>query len=1204
MTKLRLLLRGLLFYWRTHLAVLFGVAAGAAVIGGALVVGDSMRASLRQMSLDRLGDVDFALSGGRFVTEDLAERIASSDGLTEAKVAPALSMSAGLTYQVEETVNRAGGVNVFGVDKRLWSMLKTGDVPGPEAGGVVLNNRVAETLGVAVGDEVSLNIEVPSAIPRESLLGERNDLTRELPLTVSAILEDELGASRFGLNPSQQIPAVAYVQLDELQGPLDLAETRPTRRNPVAKPARVNSLYVSEDNEGTDPLRTTEALSEMLREKLTLADLGLQIVPVEEEGYLSLESQRMILDEATSEAAKRAAFAFSARTETARTPITRSPTPEGEGNETGRPTTGRERLPTSPVYVYLVNELDNPSSQQHYAMYSVVAGIDFETVTTEPFAPFEFIDGGPPTSANEIVLNEFVANEQLNVAVGDEIVMKYYAVGSHGELPEEVKRFRVSGIVKLEGTAAEDRNLTPTLEGITDAETFNDWEQPFEMNLDRITSEDEDYWDKYRATPKAFLSLNVAQELFRSRFGSLTSFRVAIPEGMSADEFAKEYEREFLGAIDLGPLGLAFQPVKFQGLQAAAGTTDFTGLFIGFSFFLILSAAILIGLLFRLGVEQRSTSIGLIEAIGFTPGRTRQLYLGEGLLVVVLGAAIGTLGAIAYAGLMIHGLTTWWRGAIGTRFLFLAFTPTSLAIGFFSAVIVALIAIWWGFRRLNKVSLRALLAGATETTGQSKSGRAAIGAGIAVVLLVTALVLVGGGLLDLIPGTEAFGGFSWQVISFFVAGMLLLAAALVGLSAWLQRTRASAMRTATSLGFRNAERQRSRSVSTVGLIASATFVLVAVAASRRDPSAEAPKKDSGNGGFLLVAESTTPLPFAIDEPSGREKLGMQVELGSNNAQLLDEVETVSFRVRPGDDASCLNLYRTGLPRILGVPQRMIDRGGFRFTSTAGENPWTLLREQVPATEIRVPKEGKIRKVTAIPTVPVLGDANTLMYSLKKGIDDVILVPNEENPEYALKIAGMLDGSVFQGVLLMSEENFLALYPEQEGYGYFLIEGPVGEQNELSNLLETELTPYGFDAEPVADRIADFLAVQNTYLSTFQALGGLGLLLGTIGLGTVMLRNVIERRSELALLRAVGFQNGKLARLVLIENAFLLGWGLIAGTVAALLAVSPHLASRGADVPVTSGVLMLVAVAVVGMLSALFAVRAAVRTPIVSTLRGE
>jgi ABC-type antimicrobial peptide transport system permease subunit len=308
-----------------------------------------------------------------------------------------------------------------------------------------------------------------------------------------------------------------------------------------------------------------------------------------------------------------------------------------------------------------------------------------------------------------------------------------------------------------------------------------------------------------------------------------------------------------------------------------------------------------------------------------------------------------------------------------------------------------------------------------------------------------------------------------------------------------------------------------------------------------------------------------------------------------------------FRRQPGENASCLNIYQTQLPTILGVPQRQIERGGFKFIGAVRDNPWTVLNDEITNGEI-----------------PVLGDMNTLMYSLHKAVGTTIEVPDEKVPgseeNYKLKIAGMFDGSVFQGVLLMSEENFLKLYPDREGYQYFLVGDRRYEQDprqltsaearRLSDLLESGLVDYGFDAEPVVDRLANFLAVQNTYLSTFQTLGGLGLLLGTLGLATVMLRNVLERRPELALLRAVGFRNGHLALLVLLENAFLLLWGLVAGTVSALLAMTPHLLTIGADVPWASGGLILGSVFVVGMLAAFLAVRAAIRTPILASLRSE
>ena len=106
-----------------------------------------------------------------------------------------------------------------------------------------------------------------------------------------------------------------------------------------------------------------------------------------------------------------------------------------------------------------------------------------------------------------------------------------------------------------------------------------------------------------------------------------------------------------------------------------------------------------------------------------------------------------------------------------------------------------------------------------------------------------------------------------------------------------------------------------------------------------------------------------------------------------------------------------------------------------------------------------------------------------------------------------------------------------------------------------------------DVAKSADRLAGYLAVQNTYLSTFQTLGGLGLVLGTIGLAAVMLRNVWERRRELALMRALGFSRSAVGWCVLAETALVLSVGLAIGTTAAALAVAPDLARGAGGCPV-------------------------------------
>ncbi len=160
---------------------------------------------------------------------------------------------------------------------------------------------------------------------------------------------------------------------------------------------------------------------------------------------------------------------------------------------------------------------------------------------------------------------------------------------------------------------------------------------------------------------------------------------------------------------------------------------------------------------------------------------------------------------------------------------------------------------------------------------------------------------------------------------------------------------------------------------------------------------------------------------------------------------------------------------------------------------------------------------------------------------------------------------------------------------------------------VANGLEESLEDYGFDVVRTSDRLEALMAVQNTYLSTFQSLGGLGLLLGTFGLAAVQLRNVFERRGELALMRAAGFptRRSTLRRLVLLENGALLIGGPAVGTRCALVVILPHWLPAATRRRSPASTLTLDAVGRLFMpLASWIAVRAMLASPIVAALQGE
>ena len=298
---------------------------------------------------------------------------------------------------------------------------------------------------------------------------------------------------------------------------------------------------------------------------------------------------------------------------------------------------------------------------------------------------------------------------------------------------------------------------------------------------------------------------------------------------------------------------------------------------------------------------------------------------------------------------------------------------------------------------------------------------------------------------------------------------------------------------------------------------------------------------------------------------------------------------ISLLRGPGEDISCLNIARPTHPRLLGVSNAVIERDGFPV-SIAGEppggNPWRLLGEE--ATEGRV---------------PAFGDQASVMWQIDSGLGEEYAIPTPAG-EAELRFVGLLAGSIFQSDLLIAQDELRRLYPAVDGPSYFLIDAPEGREEAVADALRSALGDMGVQVRSTREVLNDYISVQNTYLVMFLALGGLGLLLGTIGLVAVILRSAFERRAEFALMLATGFTRANLTALLVVENAGLLAAGMAAGTLTALIAVAPHLASAQANVNWSALIAVLAAILVVGLAACAAGARSAVRGRLVDALRTE
>lgn len=1116
MTITRLVIRSALYHWRTNLAVCLGVAAAVGVLAGALLVGDSVRGSLRELALLRLGRTGHAVSSTGYFREALSTELSAR---ASADTVPLIAVGGAVTH--ESSRRRASGVLVYGVDERFWRF--HGVEPRE---GVYVSPALAAELTAAEGDVLLTRLQRPSEIPLESLFAHKEDVARTVRLTVAGALgREELG--EFALQPQQSEVRAVFVPLQRLQRDLGV-------------PGGVNTILLADGVADSDA-------DVAFREGVTLEDLGVKVSVAPDAATLIVESASGVVSEGLEAAARAAAEASGL------TPV--------------------------PVFTYLANAIRIGGRE---VPYSLVTGVPLDRLAGD--TPQGSAGSTPGPGSDGLVLNEWAARE-LGASAGDAAEIDYYLWDAAAGLRTSTARFTVTGVVPIAGLAGDPR-LAPEYPGITGAESLGDWDPPFPLDLSRIRPQDERYWDDYRTTPKAFLPYDRARDLWSTRYGRLTSLRLAVPEGSDPTQVSAALQRRLQETLDPSGEGLVLIPSRRLALEASAGATNFAEYFTYFSFFIVVSALLLTVLFFRLGVEGRLRQIGILRASGYTSAHVRRMFLSEAAVLALAGSLLGIAVAIGYAHVIVHGLTTWWVGAVGTTLLSVHISPLSLVLGAAGGIAAALLCVLLSLRAVAKRSPRALLGAHSLEDPAGLAGRGArrsVRAAGLIALAGLALLAVG------------FAVQEAQAGAFFGGGAALLTASLFFLSSWLRSRdqRAITGRGAwavSRLGFRSASFRPGRSVLSAALVASAAFIIVSVDAFRRGEGDFSGDPQSGTGGYALLAEADVPIVHNPNEPAGREALLIQ-------APELEAVRFSRFRLRPGEDASCLNLYRPSNPRIVAPERSFIESRRFTFggslagTDEERANPWLLLQ--------RTFDDG---------AVPVIADATSLQYVLHASLGDTMSIDVGAARPLTLRFVGALRDSVLQGELIMGEEQFVRLFPGHEGYRYFLIEAPAvttrAEAAALAEALERDLQPFGVDAVSTVERLDAFHRVENTYLSTFQALGGLGLLLGTVGLATVMFRNVLERRRELALLRAVGYNARHVTVMILAETGFLLASGLLAGAGCAIIAIAPALIARGGAAPGAGLGLLLLGVILAGVLSAVAATRAALSGGLLQALRAD
>jgi len=839
------------------------------------------------------------------------------------------------------------------------------------------------------------------------------------------------------------------------------------------------------------------------------------------------------------------------------------------------PDTGKFELVSNRVFidVPVSNEIEKLNIPHHNILSYLVNTFRSKADST----PYSFVSALPesivPMKRGEVIINDWLADD-LNVKAGDSLSMDYFVIGSLRKLIEKSAKFKVVSIIPNIGSYS-DSTLMPDFPGLSEAGSCRNWNTGVPIDLKRIRDKDEEYWNKYRGNPKALIALPDGLQMWENPFGNYTSIRFS-RESIHPETLLNT----LMHSVRPEQLGMRVLPVYSEGLVSSGNGVDFGQLFLGLSFFIIASGILLIVLIFSLNTASRSTETALLSGLGLAPALILRIRIAESFVIVFFGSLFGALGGIAYNFILIKALNTVWLGAVQTSVLSVHLRFESLATGAGIGFMMAFLSIFMISRKNLNVQVAVLLKGNSRNSSENQNIFPIRNKIISISSLSISLLL---SLYSL------FSGAYENPALFLTAGALFLLGSVIGVSWFLAIMQGKANYSGSGIGIlalKNAGRNKKRSLSVVLLLAIGVYSIILTGSYRKTYHGEENRKESGSGAYEYWAETSLPIPADLNDP----KMRLKYLLADTSQYKSTHFE--QFHSLAGDDASCLNLNMVVRPRILGIRSEVFaKRGAFSFISLLDKKtknqPWQQLKN-TSATNI----------------IPAFADQSVIQYGLKKSLGDTLQYLNERGEKIYLVLAGGLENSIFQGSLLIDDSLFLYHFPSSGGSSVMLIDAPAIDDLGIAELMNKSFTDYGIEITRASLRLATFNSVENTYLSVFMILGGLGLLIGTLGMAIVLFRNILERKQEFALLSALGFRDKQILSLIMTENFFLFFSGMGCGIVAAFISIIPSLFSPGFNTQILPLILILILLLLSGFIWIYFPSKSAIKGNPATILRND
>ena len=708
---------------------------------------------------------------------------------------------------------------------------------------------------------------------------------------------------------------------------------------------------------------------------------------------------------------------------------------------------------------------------------------------------------GRRLQAGEALLSDYSAR-RLGLSKGDSLSISYFVSSDLKILREEKQRYVIRAILPIESFVA-DTLLTADFPGLSDVDRCTDWDSDLPIDMERITDEDEAYWNRYRATPKVLIGYESVSERWRNAYGSATALR-------SSASFD-------LGKLAPSMLGVNLFYPRESSLYSAVNGVDFGELFLALGFFIIVSALLLMLAPLSEMFYKRQSEWRLMEALGFSPKRVKGLLWREMTPVMLLALLVGVLVAIVYTDVVLMLLGGAWSGVTRTWGFHLVVRSEVLWSGLgASALLVGVSSFFMirsAFRAGNQLSGR---------QGLSSRGWFRLSVGMTILLL-------------------AFWGVAWfylgSVSSFIVSGICSLATAYCWGNYLLASHRQkdnSSLCSSTLLWASLFARRKEVRISFLTL-AMGVFTVFSVGLNRQG-FGDMSRLGSGTGGFSLWGETQVPLYYSMMTDEGRERLSL--------SDLPKEAWVLQCLRYKAEEASCLNLNKVTQPSVVGVDLAALDSSDFRIKRSLSDKDW------------------KGFQAMSDDLYPALVDETVLIWNLGMALGDTLTYQVSPDRTVRVLLAGVLENSVFQGHIVIDKHLFQSIWPQVTGSDLFLVKVKDEEMAETKQLLSQALSEYGVRVTTTADRLARFYEVTDTYLTIFMILGSLGLLVGLFCLVVTVRKGLLARQEEIRLYSTLGFQREQIREALVRENRLVPYYAIGTGVVCALIGTGQNLLHVG------------------------------------------